>query len=65
MTYNPQNPNENIDSDEIEELQQDETLTPADRMDFIVNSVAAGGDLDAAKSSAGAVNDERDTPGAR
>ncbi len=65
MTDNPQNPNEKIDSDEIEDLQQDDNLTPADRMDLIANSVAADVEMDAAENSARAFNGGRDTPGAR
>lgn len=65
MTDNPQNPNENIDSDEIEDLQQDDNLTPADRMDLIANSVAADEDMDAAKNAPGSADGGRDTPGVR
>jgi len=36
----PQEREDRIDSDEIEEVQQDENLTPADRMDLIANAVA-------------------------
>jgi hypothetical protein len=61
MTDNGQYRKENIASDEIEELQQDENLTPADRMDLIANSVAQDEDPDASADAAGAVNGEPDT----
>lgn len=40
MSDNGKRPEEHSASDEIEEFQQDENLTQADRMDFIANAVA-------------------------
>jgi phage terminase small subunit len=53
VTDNPQNPEESIDSDDIKEIQQDEGLTPADRMDLIANAVAEDADEDAIEDEPG------------
>jgi hypothetical protein len=65
MSDTPQKPEENA-SDEIEELQQDENLTPADRMDLIANAVAkdenpdlTAGDLEAAEDEGARGGDSR------
>lgn len=61
MTDDPQDRKENTAGDEIEELQQDENLTPADRMDLIANSVAEDAYPDDSAGTAGTVAGERDT----
>ena len=61
MTDNPQGRKENTAGDEIDELQQDENLTPADRMDLMANSVAEDANLDDAADAAGTAAGERET----
>ncbi|MGM0930580.1 MAG: hypothetical protein ACQEXN_12840 [Actinomycetota bacterium] len=53
MNGNPENPEESIDSGDINEIQQDKELTPADRMDLIANSIDEDADSDAIENESG------------
>jgi hypothetical protein len=54
VTENPQTPEESIDSDDIKDIQQDEGLTPADRVDLISNAIEEDeGSADATEDESG------------